>query len=153
VSVFVSNLQEEVALDSDLTEFLLTVIEEVVKGEGYGDEAEVSLAFVNDSYIRDLNLQYRGIDSPTDVLSFPMLEGEPLQGEGDDEVLLGDVVISLQAARRQAEEYGHGFRREVVYLAVHGVLHLLGYDHLKEEERRIMRKKEEEILEKLNVTG
>lgn len=152
MSVFVSNLQEEVALDNTLTDFLIPVIEEVVRGEGFGDKAEVSLVFVNDSYIHDLNLQYREIDSPTDVLSFSMLEGESLQGEEEDEVLLGDVVISLQTAWRQAEEYGHSFRREVTYLAIHGVLHLLGYDHLREEDRRIMRKKEEEILLKLNIT-
>jgi len=151
VSVFVSNLQEEVALDSELIDFLIPVIEEVLRGEGYGEEAEVSLVFVNDSYIRDLNLQYREIDSPTDVLSFSMLEGESFQEEWDAEVLLGDVVISLQAAVRQAEEYGHGIRREVAYLAIHGVLHLLGYDHLKEEDRQAMRKKEEEILLKLNA--
>ncbi|MDF9409280.1 MAG: Endoribonuclease YbeY [Pelotomaculum sp. PtaB.Bin013] len=153
MSVFVSNLQEEVALDSTLTDFLITVIEEVVRGEGFGDEAEISIVFVNDSYINDLNLQYREIDSPTDVLSFSMLEGESLQREGEDEVLLGDVVISLQTAWRQAEEYGHSFRREVAYLAIHGVLHLLGYDHLREEDRRIMRKKEEEILQNLNIAG
>ncbi|MCG9967050.1 rRNA maturation RNase YbeY [Pelotomaculum terephthalicicum JT] len=151
MSVFVSNLQEEVALDSELIDFLIPVIEEVLRGEGYGEEAEVSLVFVNDSYIRDLNLQYREIDSPTDVLSFSMLEGESFQEEWDAEVLLGDVVISLQAAVRQAEEYGHGIRREVAYLAIHGVLHLLGYDHLKEEDRQAMRKKEEEILLKLNA--
>jgi len=142
-----------VALDNTLTDFLIPVIEEVVRGEGFGDEAEVSLVFVNDSYISDLNLQYREIDSPTDVLSFSMLEGESPPREGEDELLLGDVVISLQTARRQAEEYGHSFRREVAYLAIHGVLHLFGYDHIKEEDRRLMREKEEEILLRLNIAG
>jgi len=151
VPVFVSNLQEEVALDNSLADFLVHVVQEVIESEGYGDEAEVSLVFVNDSYMCDLNLQYRGIDSPTDVLSFAMLEGEPLQGE-EEEVILGDVVISLQSAVRQAEEYGHSFRREVAYLTIHGVLHLLGYDHQEEEECRVMRRKEEELLAQLNIT-
>lgn len=150
MSVCVSNLQEEMALESGLTGFLTTVVEAVLKQEGYGPEAEVSLAFVDDSYIRDLNLQYRGVDSATDVLSFSMLEGESLPEVGD-ELLLGDVVISLPAARRQAAAYGHSFRREVAYLTVHGVLHLLGYDHEEEAARRVMRQKEEEILETLKV--
>jgi len=149
VPVFVSNLQEEVALDSDLADFLAHIVQEAVESEGYdGDGVEVSLVFVNDSYMRDLNLQYRGIDGPTDVLSFAMLEGEPLKGE-EEEVILGDVVISLQTAARQAEEYGHSFRREVAYLTIHGILHLLGYDHQDEEGRRIMRQKEEELLAQL----
>lgn len=151
MSVCVSNLQEEMALDdSGLTAFLTPLIEEALRREGYGPEAEVSLVFVNDSYIHDLNLRYRGVDSPTDVLSFSMLEGESLP-EAGDELLLGDVVISLPAARRQAAAYGHSFRREVAYLAVHGVLHLLGYDHEEEAARRVMRQKEEEILETLKV--
>lgn len=148
MQVFVSNLQEEVALDNNLADFLVLVVQEAMKGKGYGDEAEVSLVLVNDNYIRDLNLQYRGIDSPTDVLSFAMLEGEPLRG---GETMLGDVVISLQAARRQAEEYGHSFRREVAYLTIHGVLHLLGFDHQTEDERRIMRHNEEELLARLKL--
>ncbi|MDD4170157.1 MAG: rRNA maturation RNase YbeY [Desulfotomaculaceae bacterium] len=149
MQVFVSNLQEEVALDNNLADFLVLVVQEAIKGRGYEDEAEISLVFVNDNYIRDLNLQYRGIDSPTDVLSFAMLEGEPLQG---GEAMLGDVVISLQAARRQAEEYGHSFRREVAYLTIHGVLHLIGYDHQTEDERRIMRNHEEELLARLELS-
>ncbi|OPX87072.1 rRNA maturation RNase YbeY [Pelotomaculum sp. PtaB.Bin117] len=146
--VFVSNQQEEVALDNHLADYLVLVVQEALKDCGYGDDAEVSLVLVNDSYIRDLNLQYRGIDSPTDVLSFAMQEGEVLQG---GEAMLGDLVISLPTARRQAEEYGHSFQREVAYLTIHGVLHLLGYDHQQEDERRIMRQKEEELLVRLNL--
>lgn len=148
--VLVSNLQEEVAVDDSLTAFLTGVVREVLESEGYGEEAEVSLVFVDDAYIRGLNHQYRGVDSPTDVLSFAMQEGEVLPGE-EEEIILGDVVISLQTAGRQAREYGHSFRREVAYLTVHGVLHLLGYDHQDEEERRVMRRKEEEVLSRLNL--
>jgi len=106
--------------------------------------------FVDDAYIQGLNQQYRGIDAPTDVLSFAMQEGEPFPEEG--ELILGDVVISLETARRQASEYGHSLAREVAYLAVHGVLHLLGYDHGGEDDRRVMRNKEEEILARLNLS-
>ncbi|OPY57769.1 MAG: Endoribonuclease YbeY [Pelotomaculum sp. PtaU1.Bin035] len=151
MSVLVSNLQEEVAVDDNLTGFLSLVTQEVIKNGGYGDEAEVSLVLVNDIYMHDLNLQYRGVDSSTDVLSFAMLEGESLQVD-EEEVILGDVVISLQSAERQANEYGHSFRREVAYLTIHGVLHLLGYDHQEEKGRRSMRQKEEELLARLNIT-
>ncbi|MDD3653392.1 MAG: rRNA maturation RNase YbeY [Desulfotomaculaceae bacterium] len=148
MQVFVSNLQEEVALDNNLIDFLVMIVQEAVKDGGYGEEAEISLVFVDDNYIRNLNLQYRGIDSPTDVLSFAMLEGESIQG---GEAMLGDVVISLQTAKRQAEEYGHSFQREVAYLTIHGVLHLLGYDHQTEDERRKMRQNEEELLARLEL--
>ncbi|BAF59073.1 predicted metal-dependent hydrolase [Pelotomaculum thermopropionicum SI] len=149
--VLVSNLQGKVAVDEALTGLLTRAAQEVLKAEGYGEEAEVSLVFVDDAYIHGLNRQYRGVDAPTDVLSFAMQEGEPLAG-GEEELILGDVVISLQAAERQAGEYGHSLQREAAYLAVHGVLHLLGYDHQGEEERKIMRRKEEEVLGRLNLT-
>ncbi|MFA4884722.1 MAG: rRNA maturation RNase YbeY [Desulfotomaculaceae bacterium] len=142
--VLVNNLQEEVTVDDDLTEFLAGVAEKVLASAGYRQDAEISLVFVDDAYIHQMNLQYRGVDSPTDVLSFAMLEGEPIAG--GDEIILGDVVISVQAAQRQAADYGHSFRREVAYLTVHGVLHLLGFDHGEEDEQKIMRAKEEEVL-------
>lgn len=151
MSVLVSNLQEEVTVGEDLAEFLAGVAEAVLKSEGYGEEAEVSVVFVDDRYIQSLNCEYRGIDNPTDVLSFAMLEGEALSGQ-EEELILGDVVVSLQTARRQADEYGHSFRRETAFLTVHGVLHLLGYDHQDEEGREKMRLKEEEILAGLNLS-
>lgn len=151
--VFVSNLQEKMVLDEDLITVFVAAIEIVLGDAGYGDEAEVSLVFVDDSYIRDLNLQYRNIDRSTDVLSFPMLEGESFPHECGAEILLGDIVISLPTAQRQAEEYGHSLQREVSYLAVHGMLHLLGYDHQEEEDKRVMRQKEEEILGKFSIAG
>jgi len=140
-----------VAVDDALIDFLAGVAREVIRSEGYDEKAEVSIVFVDDAYIRGLNKQYRGIDRPTDVLSFAMREGEPILGV-EDEIILGDVVISLQAAERQAKKYGHSFRREAAYLAVHGILHLLGYDHRGKEEKNVMRDKEEEILSALNVT-
>lgn len=150
MSVLVNNLQEKVTVNDDLTGLLTRVAEAVLKKEGYGENTEVSLVFVDDQYIRSLNSKYRGVDSPTDVLSFAMLEGEDMPGQ-EEELILGDVVISLETARRQADEYGHSFQRETAYLTVHGVLHLLGYDHQEEEERAEMRRKEEEILAGLNI--
>lgn len=149
MSVLVSNLQEEVAVDDNLIDFLAGVAREVIKSEGHDEKVEVSMVFVDDAYIQGLNKQYRGIDRPTDVLSFAMQEGEPILG--GEEIILGDVVISLQAAERQAKEYGHSFFKEAAYLTVHGVLHLMGYDHLRDQEKEIMRKKEEAILARLKI--
>ncbi len=133
---------------------LLTRIAEVtLRAEGIAGAVEVGLTFVDDDEIRELNATYRGVDSATDVLSFP------LQGEGDgfvnppDGVLrLGDIVISLPRATEQAAEYGHPLARELGYLFVHGLLHLLGYDHEQEEERTVMRTKEEAALAACGLT-
>jgi probable rRNA maturation factor len=143
--VLVSNLQDRVPVDDDLVQMLTGVIEAALVEEGMAKEAEVSLVFVDDAYMAELNKQYRNIDGPTDVLSFAMLEGEQLPGD-EAEPVLGDIVISLETARRQAREFGHGFEREVAYLTVHGVLHLLGYDHMDETGKKAMRAKEEKIL-------
>jgi len=151
VSVLVNNLQKKVAVDESLVDLLSEAVQAVLKDEGYREDAEVSLVFVDDDYIQELNNNYRGVDSPTDVLSFAMLEGESLPEE-EEEVILGDVIISLETAERQAREYGHSFQREVAYLTLHGVLHLLGYDHQEEEDRRRMREREEEILAGLELS-
>ncbi len=151
MSVLVNNLQKKVAVDESLVGLLSQAAQAVLKDEGYREDAEVSLVFVDDVYIQELNKKYRGVDSPTDVLSFAMLEGESVPGE-EEEVILGDVVISLETAGRQAREFGHSFHREAAYLTVHGVLHLLGYDHQEEENRRRMREREEEILARLELS-
>ena len=118
-------------------------------------DVEISLSFVSLDEIHELNRTYRGVDNPTDVLSFPMSELNP--GEFDPElcekdwdtgaVMLGDMMISIPACERQGREYGHGFEREIQYLTVHSVLHLLGYDHLDEgEQKRQMRSREKAIM-------
>ncbi|MBC7105307.1 MAG: rRNA maturation RNase YbeY, partial [Firmicutes bacterium] len=101
--------------------------------------------------IRRLNREFRGVDEPTDVLSFPMHERDPGAANGEAQLLLGDVVISLERAYRQALAYGHSLHREVAYLTVHGLLHLLGYDHDSPDSRQSMRAREEEVLAKLNL--
>lgn len=150
MAVLISNLQEEVPLDPELEVLVEKVALAVLNAEGYPEGAEVSLVFTGDAYIRELNLQYRGIDNPTDVLSFAQHEGEPMADAGEED-LLGDVVISLQAALRQGEEYGHGMKRELAYLTAHGVLHLLGYDHDDPDGQSAMREKEEAALALLGM--
>jgi probable rRNA maturation factor len=122
-------------------------------------QTEVSVVLADDDYIRQLNRQYRGKDAPTDVLSFAMNEHcagdhEPDIAEApvDIEILLGDIIISLETTARQAEEFGHSLERELAYLAIHGMLHLLGYDHEDEKERLEMRKEEEYVLSLLGIT-
>ena len=120
---------------------------------------EVDVLLTDDEGIHQINLEQRGVDAPTDVLSFPMFEFQPGENPtqedadpGDNLVPLGDMVISLERARAQGEEFGHGTRREVAYLAVHSVLHLLGYDHMDEGPMKAqMREREEIILGRLGI--
>lgn len=111
---------------------------------------EISVLFVDDEEIRALNAEHRDIDSPTDVLSFPQYESlEEIWKQ--DYPYYGDIVISLETARRQAAEYGHTARREITYLAVHSLLHLLGYDHIEEEDKKVMRSVEKGIMKELGI--
>lgn len=148
--MLINNLQEEVPLDPELESLVEEMVRAVLELEGRREGAEVSVVFTGDDHIRELNRQYRGVDSPTDVLSFAQDEGDPMPDAGDED-LLGDVVVSMPAAARQGEEYGHGLRREVAYLTAHGVLHLLGYDHQDEEGRAAMREREEAALARLGL--
>lgn len=132
---------------------MVAVLNKAAEVYGLSEQAEVSVVLVDDEYIRELNRQYRGKDAPTDVLSFALNEGdEPVVIDDPAEQLLGDIVISLETAARQAEEFGHGSERELAYLTVHGMLHLLGYDHETEEARVEMRQEEEYILSQLGIT-
>jgi probable rRNA maturation factor len=116
--------------------------------------AEISLVLVNNDYIHKLNLDYRGLDQPTDVLSFALEEADgappPVESANTAAIpeLLGDIYISVPRAAEQAVTYGHSFERELGFLAVHGLLHLMGYDHQTPEETAVMREKEEEIMQK-----
>lgn len=112
-------------------------------------ETEVGVTLVDNAEIHELNRMYRQVDRPTDVLSFALDEAdEPAEVGGPDEHLLGDIVISAEMARKQAEEFGHSLERELAYLAIHSLLHLLGYDHKKVADKKLMRAEEERILEK-----
>ena len=137
----ITNLQEKILVDEGLKEVITKAVLSTLNEEK--QEGVVSIALVDNAYIQKLNREYRQIDAPTDVLSFPLAD--------DEDEILGDVVISLEKAQEQAKDYGHSFYREVAFLTVHGVLHLLGHDHYEEEETRLMREKEEKILKVLGL--
>ena len=122
--------------------------------EGFCNDAEVSVTFTDNEGIKRLNGEFRGIDKETDVLSFPLTDFDGGEEPPVDEptVGLGDIVISLERARTQAEEFGHSFEREVAFLTVHSMLHLLGYDHVNSEEEDMeMRRRQREILENMGL--
>ncbi|OUM93927.1 MAG: rRNA maturation RNase YbeY [Firmicutes bacterium ZCTH02-B6] len=142
-----------VAVADEVAKQLEAVVQAALIAEGMPAHAEVSVTLVDDDEIQVLNRDYRGKDAPTDVLSFPIWEPEEIsdlrlhpERYPERPLLLGDVVISVPTALRQAEEYGHGVERELAYLCVHGVLHLLGYDHEEDAARQAMRDREEAIL-------
>lgn len=141
------------------------LIPHILKEEGFPLDAQVSILFVDDDAIHALNLQTREVDSATDVLSFPMvdydtpadysilLENPELYKDPDtDEVMLGDIVLSVDHIYAQAEEYGHSVRREYAFLITHSMLHLLGYDHMTEDEREQMEEKQRTILDALSIS-
>ena len=116
----------------------------------------ITVTFTNPENIQKINKEYRNIDKPTDVLSFPMFEKEEIQEKikNNDflhEDILGDIIISIEKVQEQAREYGHSFERELSYMLVHGFYHLMGYDHIEEKDKKEMRTKEEKILKTLNV--
>ena len=151
--VTLENNQEKVSIPEALEADLTKAMNVVAELEALSPQTEVDMTLVDDAAIHELNRTYRGIDRPTDVLSFALDEGEEEPEVDDDEIehLLGDVIISAPTAVRQGEEYGHGLEREMTYLAVHGMLHLLGYDHMEEKDKLIMRKREEEVLRRLDL--
>ena len=117
----------------------------------------ISITLTTPENIQKINKQYRNVDKETDVLSFPMFEKEELEqkiekNDFEHEDILGDVVISIPRVYEQAEEYGHSFERELAYMVVHGFYHLMGYDHIKEDDKVLMRAKEEKVLNKLGIT-
>lgn len=140
------------AVTPQMEQTVTAVLEKVSEVYELDPATEVSAILVDDDYIHELNYQYRGKDTATDVLSFALNEGdEPEIINGPEENLLGDIVISLETASRQAEEFGHSLERELAYLSVHGMLHLLGYDHEEETDRAVMRKEEEHVLGLLGI--
>lgn len=151
--VTLENNQEKVSIPEALEADLTKAMNVVAELEALSPQTEVDITLVDDAAIHELNRTYRGIDRPTDVLSFALDEGEEEPEVDDDEIehLLGDVIISAPTAVRQGEEYGHGLEREMTYLAVHGMLHLLGYDHMEEKDKLIMRKREEGVLRRLDL--
>lgn len=149
------NDQEKIALSEYMEKRLHDGLNAVAHLHALDDMTEVDITIVDDEEIHTLNREYRNVDRPTDVLSFALDEGEEDEPElidGPEEHLLGDIIISAETAQRQGEEFGHGLEREIVYLAVHGLLHLLGYDHMTDEDKKIMRAKEEEALREIRLS-
>lgn len=164
--IYKDNRQNVISVDEKLSDIIDKIIDYTLKEEQVLTSYEVSLIYVDNGSIREINRDTREIDKVTDVLSFPMLDYEKNKvfkdlyvnhkfsqidlNEGN--LVLGDIVLSLERAKEQSEEFGHSFEREVCYLIIHSILHLLGYDHMEEEEKKIMRTREEEILSKFEIT-
>lgn len=134
-------------------ELVKKVLTYVAEQEGIEKDAELSISFVSDEEIQEINRTYRGKDQPTDVISFAMQEqGEgEIQIVGEEFVILGDIIISMDRTKEQAAEYGHSFERELAFLATHGLLHLIGYDHMTEEDEKEMFAKQEKYLQAVGL--
>ena len=161
------DLEDEYGLDLgfDYEKTATDVIDQVLEEEGCPYEAQVNLLLTSDPEIHRMNMEYREVDRPTDVLSFPMLSYEnagdfsKLEDDYDDnfnpdtgEIMLGDIVISVDKVLEQAESYGHTTKREYAFLIVHSMLHLFGYDHMTPEEAAEMEAKQKQILDEMNIT-
>ena len=152
VRVTITDRQKKVKIPSGLRMLIRRACIAVLREEKFQGDAEVSVTFVDNDQIRRLNAKFRDKDSATDVLSFPMGEnGEYDLNPSTGAKLLGDVVLSMEKAAEQAQEYEHSFEREVCYLTVHSMLHLLGYDHMNSEEKAVMRMKEETVMSKIGL--
>lgn len=158
--------EQELSLPFDAEKLAVLVIDKVLELEECPYESEVSLTLTDNQEIHRINREFRQIDRPTDVLSFPMVDfpapaeyGYLEKAGWEDcfhpetgELLLGDIVISIERALEQAKEYGHSSKREYAFLIAHSMLHLLGYDHMVPEEAAVMEAKQEEVLRQLNIT-
>lgn len=153
VKVNITDKQKKIKLPTGTRLLVRKACIATLEEENFIDPAEIDVSFVTDDQIKELNANFRNLDSSTDVLSFPLGEnGEYDTNPETGAKMLGDVVISVEHAMYQADLYGHGFEREVAFLTVHSVLHLLGYDHVNGGlEQVLMREKEEAILDRLGL--
>lgn len=145
---------EAEVIEEDIQQLVTDLLQHAAQEEGLTGENELSITFMSDEDIQEVNKTYRGIDAPTDVISFALEE------MGEDEMviviegmptILGDIIIAVPTAKRQAEEYGHSFKREIGFLALHGFLHLLGYDHMNERDEKKMFGRQDEILQSFGL--
>lgn len=156
VEFIIENETQEIVSDSTIDE-LNELCSVIMRNEDCNFDAQISLTFTDNEGIRCINRDYRGIDKATDVLSFPMLEFDDDEVDAEFEmenglVLLGDIVISIERAKEQAQEFGHSIRREIAFLTAHSMLHLLGYDHVDDKEgERMMIEKQNEALNALGI--
>lgn len=147
MEIYINNQQSKVEIGDDINSILKELINFVMSKEQIKDY-ELGVTLVDDTAIRELNDKFRNKNVPTDVLSFPLSEDDVLS---EDSFVLGDIVISLETAQRQACEYGHSLVREMAYLLVHGIYHVLGFTHDDDETKEAMRKKEEEVLQHFQI--
>ncbi|MGM9525226.1 MAG: rRNA maturation RNase YbeY [Peptococcaceae bacterium] len=150
MTVIITNEQDKIEIPVEWEAKINQVAEICFQEEQIPAEAEVDLLFVDNETIREMNREYRDKDMATDVLSFPMYEADE-EIDDEEEILFGDIVISLERAQEQCQEYGHSLEREVMYLLVHGLLHLAGYDHMEEEDKKQMRAQEEKLLAEIGA--
>lgn len=142
--LIINNTNEKIEMDEKLESVIKTVLET----EGLSLDYEISISFVDKDEIHKLNKEFRNVDRPTDVLSFPMDTDFIVEGV---DAMLGDIVICMDIAKEQAEEFDHSLDREIMYLTCHSTLHLLGYDHMEEDEKKEMRAREKEVMKILGV--
>ena len=151
-------IYQDIEENSKYEKTIKKVVEKCFEEEGISDSKLcLTVTLTNPENIRKINKEYRKIDKETDVLSFPMFEKQELdemiaKKQFEHEDVLGDIIISIARVEEQAKEYDHSFERELSYMVVHGFYHVMGYDHIKEEDKVVMRPKEEYILNKLNIT-
>lgn len=154
LTIEVSNEQDKIEVTDALGDLVSRAAEAALLSEDVDFDCELSLTYTDNEGIRALNNEYRGKDAATDVLSFPMFDtaAEDICAVDGEPAVLGDIVISLERAAEQAEAYGHSFEREVAFLCVHSVLHLLGYDHERsEDEDKLMREKQRAVMRTLGL--
>ena len=159
MGVLIENQQKEMMIREDILTLIERVVNLSLQQENFEVPCEVSITLVNNESIRLINKEHRGLDKPTDVLSFPILEfidGKMVNNIGDFDyqsnlLLLGDILLSMEMVSYQALEYGHSVEREIAFLVSHGVFHLLGYDHLEEVAEKIMFEKQEAVLKKMGL--
>lgn len=148
-----NNEQDKLSPPEDMEKLIEQCTAAALGEEDIEDDAEVSVTLVDNERIREMNSEFREIDRETDVLSFPLGDENGFEVDPDtDAILLGDIVLSLEKANAQAEEYGHSFKREVAFLITHSLFHLLGYDHMTEDEEKEMFAKQEKVLQQLGIT-
>jgi probable rRNA maturation factor len=149
MQIVIENSQDKFQIYDNIAELIENVAIECMNVDNKSINYEVSVTFVDDEEIRILNNEYRNIDRSTDVLSFPM--GEEDNFNVPYTPLLGDIVISLETAQRQAREFGHSLEREIAYLTAHSMFHLIGYDHINEADKIVMREKEKLVMKNLGI--
>ncbi|WDV44523.1 rRNA maturation RNase YbeY [Clostridiaceae bacterium M8S5] len=149
MQLLIDNRQEKIEISQEIIEDIKKVVSECLMLERGNTDYEVSVSFVDNEEIKTLNKMYRNKDSYTDVLSFP-IEDDSIFIEGQ-ESMLGDIVISVEKGIAQAKELGHSIKRELMYLTAHSMFHLLGYDHMTETEKEIMRQKEKDVMKNLKI--